>query len=214
MSDFIPFRTFTDAESAADTVAALTAAGVDFQLEDTRNVPRSPLMVDFAQPEVRVVVRRTQLQQANTVLQQEAMDTGPMPADHYLHQFTDDELLNIMSQPHEWNEHDYVWAQRLLLERGHSLRPAEVQALRYSHLEQLAEPKALPRSWQIIGWLAVALGAPLGIGIGLNICWARTTLPDGRMVPTYSAASRRQGIWMVGVGAVVLALSLLWYRYQ
>lgn len=208
MNDFTLFQTFTDSESARPTIDLLTAAGVAVQIDDTRLLYSNVLQQTPTLPEVRVLVPLTDLARARTLLETSAAEADDMPADHYLREFSDAELVDLVAKPDEWSAHDYVWAQQLLAIRGNSLRPAEVQALRQVRTEQLATHKPLPTVWRIVGWITAVLGGIIGIVIGWNFYASRTTLPDGRSLATYSPADQQQGLWMMGVGTVTFLLGL------
>ena len=208
MSDFTLFRTFTDLDSARTTVDVLTAAGVAVQIDDTRQLFSNVLQQTPTLPEMRVLILVAELPRASALLEARAAQAGDMPADHYLAQFSDTELLDLVAKPDEWSAHDHRWAQQLLAARGRALRPAEVLALRQVRTEQLAMPKSLPTRWLVIGWTAAMLGGLLGVIIGWNFYAATTTLPEGRRVPTYAPAGRNQGLWMMGVGAIMFVLGV------
>jgi len=209
MSDFTLFKTFTDSESAQATVDTLSAAGIVVQIDDTRLLYSNALQQVATLPEVRVLVPVTELPRANALLEAEAAEAAEdIPEDHYLHQFTDSELLDLLSKPDEWSAHDYVWAQQLLAARGRPLRPAEVQALRFVRTEQLATYKSLPTGWLVAGWAMAALGGPLGIIVGWYFYTATTTLPNGQRVSTYAPSDQKQGLWMMGLGTVMFLLGI------
>jgi hypothetical protein len=208
MKDFILFQTFTDSESAHPTVELLTSAGVPVHIDDTRLLYANVLQQTPTLPEVRVMIPAQELGRARALLETHATEAGEMPADHYLHGFSDAELIDLVAKPDEWSAHDYVWAQQLLATRGSTLRPAEMQALRQVRVEQLAGYKPLPPIWRTVGWVAAVLGGIVGIAIGWDFYASRTTLPDGRRVATYAPADQQQGLWMMGVGAVTFLLGL------
>lgn len=209
MNEFTLFKTFTDSDSAQPTLDALTEAGVAVQLDDTRLLYSNVLQQQPALPEVRVLVPTAELARAHALLETQAA-SGDMPDDHYLHQFSDAELLDLVAKPDEWSAHDHLWAQQLLAARGRELSAPEVRALRQVRIDQLATHKPLPTGWLVVGWTAAALGGPLGILVGWNFHASTTLLPDGRKVHTYAPESRKQGLWMMGLGAASSLVGLLY----
>ncbi|EAY27234.1 hypothetical protein [Microscilla marina] len=57
---------------------------------------------------------------ADYLLQQEVEKVTEVPKEHYLHQFDNQELKDIVQKPNEWNRQDVHFAQLLLKQRNRS----------------------------------------------------------------------------------------------
>jgi hypothetical protein len=71
-------------------------------------------------PEINLMLRPEDFTRARTVLEQYydtlVENTDP---DYYLLQFTDVELLELVSKPEEWGIFDHALARKMLKERGY-----------------------------------------------------------------------------------------------
>lgn len=134
-----------------------------------------------------------------------------LPSDHYLFGFSDEELMELLARPDEWNGLDVALASRLLRERGRDVSPEAVQQLRQRRVAELARPADSSGAWIAAGYGFALLGGLVGLFIGLHLFSHQKILPDGRRVPAFSAADRRHGR---RIFALSLASVLLWTGIQ
>lgn len=61
-----------------------------------------------------------------------------------------------------------------------------------------------PGGWKIgAGYVFAVLGGLIGIAIGGHLWRTQTKLPDGRRVPRYDAATRRQGLIILAISSLM-----------
>lgn len=61
--------------------------------------------------------------------------------DHYLFDFNDEELFEILSKPDEWSEGDYVLAKKILTDRGREISDDTIKLLKTKRVTELAKPE-------------------------------------------------------------------------
>ncbi len=208
-TDFLLFQRFISREAAQEVVALLAANGLEGRLVD--EVAITDGLTTFQQnPAAMVLLRGPDFGLARDLLRLALEPQAAMVAnDHYLFEFTDTELWQVLAKPDEWGALDVALAQRILRERGQEMPVGAVAELAAIRARALAEPRTVTAGQLVLGYASVLLGGLLGVFFGLYLMTSLTTLPDGGRVPTYSAASRWHGRVLVILGAVVFALVFL-----
>lgn len=213
-SAFASFRSTTDPVHARQLQQQLEEAGLDASLQENSATFDVTFTVGLER-EFHVMLPPEQFTQAELVLEEEAQaDADALPADHYLHAFSDEELLEVLRKPDEWAAHDRILAKRLLQQRGVRVDSAEVARMRQARLAELALPEKARFMLIVAGIVMVLFGGVVGMLIGYSLSQGRKTLPDGRRVPRYTAADRRTGVRLMVAGAVFSLITLLlsyWY---
>ena len=149
---------------------------------------------------------------AEQLIRQEAENQMKnLPDDYYLLTFSDEELFDIILKQDEWNEFDYVLARRLLSERGKEVDESLIRSLRNQRIQDLAKPEEAQTGWVILGYILAVFGGVFGFITGYVLWSSRKTLPNGQVVPMYSANDRRHGkiIFILGLGVLFLS-AILW----
>lgn len=203
------FRSTTDPAHARLLLQQLEEAGLDASLQENS----ATFDVTFTaglEREFHVMLPPEQFMQAELVLEEEAQaDADALPADHYLHAFSDEELLEVLRKPDEWAPHDRILAKRLLQQRGVRVDPGEMARMQQARLAELALPEKARFMLIVAGIVMVLFGGVVGMLIGYSLSQGRKTLPDGRRVPRYTAADRRTGVRLMVAGAVFSLITLL-----
>ncbi|MEI9912162.1 MAG: hypothetical protein WDO71_22415 [Bacteroidota bacterium] len=69
--------------------------------------------------------------------------------DYYLFSFSDDELMDVLRKPDEWNEFDLYWAKKILHIRGVEIKPEDLEKAKQERLDELKQPWILDKLWII-----------------------------------------------------------------
>jgi hypothetical protein len=139
----------------------------------------------------------------NLLLAESENEANQDDPDHYLHSFTDDELVEILAKPDEWNVLDYQRARKILESRGKKFDRREIVSLKSKRIQELAKPEEVLPVWIHIGYFVVVLGGVLGLFIGMHLYSSKKTLPDGRQMYTYKADDRKHGVRIIILGLIV-----------
>ncbi|MGC4022060.1 MAG: hypothetical protein QM734_09015 [Cyclobacteriaceae bacterium] len=129
--------------------------------------------------------------------------------DHYLYEFTDEELFDILSKPDEWNEMDFHLARRILSERGKEIQSETVELLKKQRLKELSKPEESSKAWIYAGYFFAFLGGFLGIFMGISFLTAKKLLPNGQKVPAYSSSVRNHGMKITIIGIIMFIISIV-----
>ncbi len=212
MNAFTTFRQFDTLQEAESVLLPLLVqAGIPHEV-----VPEyPPVLAGFreANPEKKYAVRLDQAdfgRVQNLLLRKAVLETlTDAEPDHYLFDFTTDELLEIVRKPDEWSAFDVILTRQILHQRGVPVSDEQMQGLVQERFQALATHEKPASFWLVAGFMLAILGGLGGILIGLNYFNDKKRLPNGQPVYTYDDATRRKGRLMLLIGGVVFGLLVL-----
>ena len=191
---FITFQKFNLKEDAVELATFLRESQIEYRIEDTSsgldgNFGNSELSKDYL-----IKLKKEDFEKADVLLLQISSNlVETIDRDHYLHEFTDEELKEIIVKKDEWSHLDFLLAQKILEERGQEIIPEEIEKHRKQRLEDLSKPEEHQGGWIIAGYLFAFLGGFLGFFIGWFLKTHKKTLPNGDRVYNYTESDRKQG---------------------
>ena len=205
---YLEFQKFSDREQAEELTGILSRNGIASVLDELPGY--AYVLSSNPAKEFHVKLKAEDFERANALLlAQSARQIESVDKRYYLHTFTDFELEEIVAKPDEWNDFDFLAAQKILKERGRETGPAKLAQLQKERLAFLATPETVPVHWIILGYAIGLLGGPIAIFSGWHLMTHKKTLPNGKRVPSYSNATRKHGVFMLATGIVSLIIWLV-----
>ncbi len=197
---FATFQKFSSEENALVLMNILSEERIDFEVAN--NSPSVNFTLNGTlQNEFEVKVRQEDFQRANQLLEKIARENiGNLSKDHYLFEFSDDELMEILQKPDEWGKEDYLIAQQILKDRGKIISSKQLENFKTQRLQALSKPDEGNTFWTIFGYISALLLGLLGIWIGWHLMGSRKTLPNGQQIFTYNEQNRLHGKRIVFIG--------------
>jgi hypothetical protein len=125
--------------------------------------------------------------------------------DHYLFEFNDEELLEVVYKADEWSEFDFLLARRILKERGKGIPDHTMEKMNQTRIHELAKPEEIEINLSYAKSMFGIFGALLAWGIITD----KKTLPDGQRVYTYSRRTRDQAQLLFFLCIVVTIVAVL-----
>jgi hypothetical protein len=193
--ELITFRTFNDIALANNLVLLLEKHQIIYQLEELKN-PFDPAfrINDPTLTEYAVKISNTDFEQVNQILNDSvAANLDDVESDYYLFDFTDDELMEILVKPDEWNAFDFLLARKILADRGKNVTDESILNFGNKRIEELRKPEPSQNFWIVIGYICALCGGILGVFIGWHLSSYKKTLPNGERVFEYSENDRKHG---------------------
>ncbi len=204
---FITFQKFNSMEEAEGLISSLKDNGVNVQIEDASPPVDLTFSGNTLQNEIRIKVKQSDFETANQFLEKQAEQLVDKFSDeHYLYDFTDDELIEIIEKPDEWSKVDYLLSQKILKKRGHEISKEKVEELRQKRIDELRKPEKGHKGWLIFGFISAILGGLLGIFLGWFHWTFKKTDPTGQRVYAYDQQTRKigQGIFWIGLVSFIV----------
>ncbi len=244
MDPFITFRRFPEKIAAREFGALLESKGIRYEIEN--NSPRvdvtfvgSPLQKQYI-----LKLHKDDLQAARQLLEEEATEMmQAIDKDYYLFEFSNEELHDVLKKPDEWNEFDYLLAQKILQERGEAIDEGYVEQLEAERLSELkAQKDAAPwlillgyvlalaggifaivaaimqvkpiPDYVLLGYILGAIGGVFAVMVGWILLTSRMSLPDGSRQALFGKKTQNNGRWIFLLGLLTsIALAILIWNY-
>ena len=209
-------RRFQFHEDAADLVEKLREAGIHAEVID--NSPSFDVTFTQANPTIaqyEVKVHQKHFANAKEIQQGMAREEiTEIAAEHYLHEFSDEELLDLLKAEEEWSEYDVIAARLILTERKVTIPEAEITQAKEEALRQQREQIRVSNRTLITGYILAPLGmffsviAFIPFLLGCYFIMAKKTLSTGEKIRMYDDFSRKHGMAFVGLCIVFFVLWL------
>jgi len=204
-NDFLTYQKFNDRSEADELQALLIENNIECLFEDS-SVSFDPSFVNSElNNEYRIKLKKEDFEKADSfLLSITAKQIEGIDQDYYLFEFSNEELLELISKRDEWSKFDYLLAQKILSERGHKVEQKELKLIYEHRIEELSKPEKSQINWIIAGYVFVLLGGLFGLVIGWNLYSHKRTLPNGESIYAYSIEDRIHGKRIVVLGIVCL----------
>jgi len=205
------FRRFIVAGQAKKLAEELGNKGIECQLIDNSLSAE----ITFSS-NIELMIRQSDFEKANKILDEKAeILLVDINKEHYLFDFTNDELYDILAKPDAWNPLDYKFAQQILNDRGQVVNKDLLKTLKQARLAELSKPDKGQTVWIIVGYIFSFTISIIGLIIGWYLWKTKKTLPGGEKIYVYSKNDRIHGqlIFLIGIIFLLIAIFIkLFYR--
>ncbi len=209
---FFTFKSFSKEEDLLEFAEFLKEQNVEFELENNSLLFDPSFVNNDLSKDYRIKLRKPDFEKVNSLLNEiSEQQMDDVDEDYYLFTFSNEELLEILSQQDKWGNFDYVLARKILAERGINMTREQIDDINKRRTEELSQPEESQRNWIIAGYLFSFLGGVIGIFIGRHLMSHKKTLPDGSNIFAYSASDREHGKYIFILG---ILLSLFWIAFR
>jgi len=210
---YLTFQKFNDIELANEIAKRLKLYDIPYLIEDNKKFLESALS-NYNEPDISIKLKPEDFSKADRALEfyyEEQLQY--VDKDYYLFEFTDEELIEIISKPDEWGHFDYQLAKKILKDRGKEINPAVAELLRTQRNKELAKPIAVHRSWIFTGYFTAIFLSIIGIAIGWTLSYHKKTLPDGHRVFAYTEKDRDHGtrILLIAIISLIVFVVIRWF---
>ena len=215
MAALAHYRTFIDPEEADELLRILEQQGIPCRVD--RDKPAADLSFGTADPNdfrILVFIPGDLFEEADRAIENVIADTPDKEdGEHYLSDFSDEELLEVVRKSHEWNPADVMTARRMLAARGKEIDESEVAAIRQNHLAETQKPVAGNEIYIAGAYLLAFLGGVLGFLFGWSYATMKNRDASGRSHHHYDAATRKHGVQIMVISVVCFGL-WMYHRFS
>ncbi len=206
----VTFRKIPTFQEAKETALILNEAGIETEIID--DVPAIDVTFNSrsGQNSVILKIKESDFETANEVIK--AYDFSAIQnieEDYYLLEFSDEELYDVIQNSEEWSNLDYLLAQSLLRDRGHTIDDSTLKKMKENRIAALSQPDLLPKSTLVVGYFFSIMGGFIGVIIGYSILSSKKYLPNGTQVSSYSEDNRKQGKNILYIGTACFIVVVL-----
>jgi hypothetical protein len=202
--EFITYRKFNEQDQVEYLTNILKENEIDFEIAEDRDSLDTLYGANHLTKHFYIKIKKEDFAKADSILLSlMETDLATVDKDHYLFDFTDEELFEILSKPDEWNEADYLLANKILRDRGKEISDHTITLLKTQRIKELAKPDEGHRRWMYAGYIFALLGGLLGIFIGWHLSTFKKTLPNGQRVYGYTEMDRMHGNRILIIGLIM-----------
>jgi hypothetical protein len=204
-TELITYKKFNDAALAGELADVLERNNIPYKVEEESTLFNPTFYADETAKDYAVKISANDFIKLNELLKTgEIENVEAADADHYLYNFTNEELTDLVSKPDEWSQFDNLLAVKILNERGVNITDQTINQLNSKRLEDLKQPEKPQKTWIVIGYIFALLGGVLGAFIGWHLLSSKKTLPNGDQVYSYIESDRAQGKTIFYLAIMVL----------
>lgn len=213
--EFLTYQKFRNNTEATELLEILTEHKIDFLLEDTSPSFDLSFANNQVYSEIRVKLQKNDFEKAdNLMLSYLATQLDEIDKDYYLFEFTEKELIEVLTKRDEWSKFDYLLAQKILKDRGQEVNEEFLETSRKKRIQELTKPDESKKTKKMIsmGYFFVFSGVIIGLFIGWHLFSHKKTLPNGDRVYGYSDEDRKHGKRILTFGIafyIILTLKIL-----
>jgi hypothetical protein len=211
MSDvFEEYKTFPTFKQAQEYIEALDKIDIKYKLENVTPLFDPSFAGNTNNEAVILMIKKNDFWKADKAFEVEHLiDIASIDKSYYLFTFSDTELMDVIVKKDEWNNFDYILAQKLLKERGKEISSEMLDTLRRQRQQEMSRHLPFPKTWVIAGYIFALLGGLVSIFIGLQILWDTKKLPDGTTMNSYDSQARFHGQMIFTIGLIVLIITIM-----
>jgi hypothetical protein len=139
---FLTFQKFSYLEDAILLKQSLEKERIEVLVEDTSASVDITFSGNTFGNEFLLKIQKNDFEKANDILKKQAeQEVLKFSDDHYLYDFSDEELLEVICKFDEWCKEDFILAQKILKSRGHDINRKKVVALKKKRLKEIRKPE-------------------------------------------------------------------------
>jgi len=214
-TEIATFRTYPDIVQAKEVAEILRNNNIKVNITKLSRQVDSIFIGDDINDQFVLKINNTDFSKAVNVLRSQIeIDIEDVDKNHYLFNFTDAELYEILSESEEWGDYDFVLAKKILVSRGKNVDEKMMEAIEKERLEKLSEPKKNQEIWVFAGYLFAFSGGLIGVIMGWLMVNQSKTLPNGEKIHVFNPNSRKHGKNILIIGIIVFIISLLLRFYS
>ncbi|WP_312078697.1 hypothetical protein [Chryseobacterium sp.] len=193
-TELTTYRKFIYKDDALELVNVLEEHQITYELANNSSQLDSSFGGDINTKQFEVKIQKEDFEKVDR-LEEELIknDVENVQEDYHLFEFSDEELIEIVTKKEEWSKFDYLLAQKILKQRGKEINPDLLKIINKQRVENLATQEASPTWLIIIGYVAAFLGGLLGIFIGAYLMYYKKALANGERIYGFERKDRSHG---------------------
>lgn len=211
MGQLALFKIFPDINQAMELISLLEKNEITFSLIDNSHDVDLTFTGNNNQSNIQLLLNKDDFGLVNSLMEEIADSQLNLDdEDHYLYDFTNSELFEILEKKDEWSVYDYQLAKKILEKRGENVGEEKVLELKKKREIELSKPERGPKNQIFAGYLFALFGGLIGFLIGWFLWKSKKTLPDGNKIYTYEMEQRKHGRRITFISFVAL---IIWSTY-
>lgn len=212
-TDLIIFQEVQSIEEAVEVETVLLKENIHCKIVETK-ASYDPSTGQTESDKLTVQVMRGDFDRAREVMIHFAEKTEvAMHENHYFHDYTNEELLDVLKSEDDWSPEDVVYARKLLSEKNVTWDENEIFSINEAKRNEKDKTIEIPTSHYIIGIIVSILGGLLGLFYGIFILTAKKDDRYGNRIHIYGLASRKKANVLCILGSAALISAIIYFKF-
>lgn len=220
-SGLVFYRGFHNQEEAIFIKELMEQEDIVHSFESSGTVIDSVIIGNGLVPNIVLKVRQSDVKRLNNAIAKQYQDLDYSEVDdHYLTQFTSEELEEILENQDEWTVEDVETSKLILRHRGITVDEAAINALRKEKFNEIRAGKKGNELWMFFYACSIVFGSFIslilpvgGLGMSYYYAYGKDNDPDGAQYYNFDAPTRSIGKFMFYGGIVILIVEILFMFY-
>ena len=210
--DFVKYRKFHDQKFADELISILQQNNIEYEVSELK--PSLDSSFRGSNPlatEIIVKIKKSDFDKMDKIWENDLrIDLDSVDKNHYIFEFNNEELFDVLSRPDEWSPLDYKLSIALLKRKGKEIDEELLRSLKKQRINDLSKAESSQVPWIMLGYFVSFLGGILGVAIGWHLTTSKKILPDGTKVHSYTDSDRKHGkiILYLGIASMLFWISL------
>ncbi len=191
MENYIEIKRFPIEEAVEQISEIFDSNEIEFLVENTK--PTVDItFTNSGMVEYIVKVKESDFDRASALLESNFSETNTLE-EHYMDSFSDDELIDVVTNPKDWDNFDLNYAKELIKKREITIDEAKISTSKIRFDAELKEPEKAKSIVVFMGYLFAILGGWIGAVIGYSLRYKEKEVEGDEVIYYYDAKSRRHG---------------------
>jgi hypothetical protein len=197
------YRKFIYKDDALELVKILEENYIAYELAENSSKLDSSFGGDINTKQYELKIRKDDFIEVEKIEEELVKnDLENVEKSYHLFDYSDEELIEIVTKKDEWNKFDYLLAQKILKERGKEINPELLNVINKQRIESLAVQEESPVWLIIIGYASAFFAGFLGIFIGGFLMYYKKALPNGDRIYAFNRNDRSHGQNILIISAI------------
>ena len=205
MEEYVEIKRLQFKEVIIQISEILNSNDIDFIIENTKPTVDITFTNSGAFDYI-LKVKKSQLEDALKLLESSSPDNSINDI-HYMDSFTDDELIEVISMPDDWEKNDVEYAKKLIKKKEIVIDEKKIKETQQKVISELIEPIKAKPILIVIGYILSFLGGWLGLVIAVHLRYKKRDEGNEDTIFYYDKKSRSHGESMF----IILILWILFY---
>lgn len=230
---FEVYDQFHNQKDAKPLIELLKSNKIPYEVEVPKQLMDTVLGGEAHTPKVFVKIYPHDFQRVNHLVETDMLrlirEEKINLKNHFLSEYSDEELMDVLSKPDEWNFDTTIIARHLLQSRGVEITEQQIKGLQEKRLREIRKPRKGNKGWLVallllstfgcflFLWWFVGYLANLAICLGMSYYYWMdvTTDPNGGKFYTFDPQTRNWGkaFFMLTVVSNLIFLAIFFGKF-
>lgn len=204
---FVTYKKFNSLLEADELINLLEQNDINYIIENASPNIDITFSANRLQDEFRVRIQHEDFEKVNELLSSNIS----LDQDHFIHEFSIEELIEVLKNPDEWSPEIQHIAKTLLTQKNPNFNVYELESWKQEKIDSLKQTQSEPVTLIRAALFLCVLGGFSCMFVGWYLNNHLKTIFTGERVYVYDEETRNKGKRLLKIGVIVHVLTLVLY---